>query len=331
MAFFVGTNWPHVPWPKDGEGFDLAKVKLPPTLLDTPQTRQWRTRYYAAIKRFDTELGEVYDASRAKFGNNMFFLHSSDQGAQWPFSKWNLYDEGIRVPMMATWPGVIKPGERTDSMVSWADILPTLIQIAGGNPPPGLDGRSILPILRDPTQKGRDRIFTTHSGDGDINVYPMRSVRTDKWKYILNLHPEFAFTTHIDRAASAEPNPYWPTWVEAAKTDAFAAARVHRYRERPAQELYDLDADPNELHNLAAQPQFANIKSDLHRELESWMTAQGDKQTVFNTPHLLTEPEPASSPKSAGDFGGRDARIERRRHSGAGRQLAWLRVVFGRQ
>ena len=300
LAFFVGTNWPHVPWPETGEGFDAAKVKLPPTLLDTPQTRQWRTRYYAAIKRFDTELGEVYDASRAKFGSNMFFLHSSDQGAQWPFSKWNLYDEGIRVPMIATWPGVIKPGERTDSMVDWVDILPTLIQIAGGNPPPSLDGRSMLPILLDPKQKGRDMIFATHSGDGDINVYPMRCVRTDRWKYILNLHPEFAFRTHIDLKADTQTDPYWPTWIEAAKTDPLAAALVHRYRERPAEELYDILADPNELHNLAAQPQYAKVKSDLHKDLESWMAAEGDKGTVYGKSHLLTDPDPVESPKIAG-------------------------------
>ncbi len=296
LAFFVGTNWPHVPWPKTGEGYDPAALKLPPSHFDTPQTRQWRARYYAAIKRFDTELGEVYDATRAKLGTDTFFVHSSDHGAQWPFGKWNLYDEGIHVPLIVSWPGKIKAGTRTDAMVSWVDILPTLVAVAGGNPPPGLDGRSFLPVLRGQTKQQRDTIFTTHSGDGSMNVYPMRSVRTARWKYILNLHQEFLYTTHIDHAGG---DAYWPSWKAAAETDALAAAIVHRYRERPAEELYDLDADPNELHNLALQPEHAAIKRRLHDELESWISAQGDKRTVYGPPRLLTDPKEMPTPQIA--------------------------------
>lgn len=237
LAFFVGTNWPHVPWPAGSEGYDPATVKLPPTFVDTPQTRQMRARYYAGVARFDTELGQVYDAARAKLGPNTFFMHSSDHGAQWPFGKWNCYDEGIQVPLIVSWPGVVKAGTRTNAMVSWVDILPTLIEVAGGKVPADLDGRSFLPVLRDPKRKHRDRIFATHSGDGNFNVYPIRSVRTDKWKYIRNLHPEFAYTTHIDRNTEKDADHYWPTWQAAATTNANAAAIVKRYRERPAEEL----------------------------------------------------------------------------------------------
>ena len=300
LAFFVGTNWPHVPWPRGSEGYDPATSKLPPTLFDTPQTRQARARYYAAVTRFDTELGQVYDAARARLGPNTFFLHSSDHGAQWPFAKWNLYDAGIQVPLIVSWPGVIKAGTRTNAMVSWVDILPTLIEVAGGKPPRELDGRSFLPVLRDPQRKHRDRIYTTHSGDGTMNVYPMRSVRTARWKYILNLHPEFAYRTHIDRNAGAEPGHYWQTWQTAATTDARAAATIlQRYHQRPAEELYDLDADPHEQHNLAAQPVHAELKRSLRRELEAWLDAQGDQRTVFGPPRLLTAHNAVPTPRIA--------------------------------
>ncbi len=300
LAFFVGTNWPHVPWPKTGENYDPAKVKLPTTFIDTPQTRRWRARYYAAIKRCDTELGQVYDLARAKLGPNTFFAYSSDHGAQWPFSKWNLYDGGIRVPLIVSWPGVIKPGTRTDALVSCIDFLPTLVEAVGGSAPTGIDGKSYLPVLRGQTKTHRDIVFSTHSGDGEMNVYPMRSARTERWKYILNLHPEFSFTTHIDRNADAEPDPYWPTWDAAAKTDARATAVVQRYHERPAEELYDILADPNELKNLADAPEHADTKRKLRAELEAWMNAQGDQRKVFNKPRLLTDPKTVATPRIAG-------------------------------
>jgi hypothetical protein len=289
-----------VPWPKTGEGYDAAKVKLPPTYIDTPQTRRGRARYYAAVSRFDTELGQVYDAARATLGPNSFFIHSSDHGAQWPFGKWNLYEEGTHVPLIVSWPGMVKPNTRTDAMVSWVDILPTLIDVAGGRPPKGLDGRSLLPVLRGRTKQNREYIFTTHSGDGAMNVYPMRGVRNARWKYILNLHPEFAYTTHIDRAGNADSDAYWPTWKASAATDARAAAIVRRYRERPAEELYDLQADPDEQQNLAAKPEHDEIKRKLRRELESRMRAQGDRRTVYGPPRLLTDPEPTAPPRIAG-------------------------------
>ena len=300
LAFFVGTNWPHVPWPQTGEGYDPDKVKLPPTHVDTPQTRRWRARYYAAINRFDGELGQVIDATREKLGPNTFTLYTTDHGAQWPFAKWNLYDAGMHVPLIVAWPGVVEQGTRTNAMVNGLDLLPTLIEVAGGSPPRDLDGRSLLPVLRGRTRQNRESIFSTHSGDGEMNVYPMRSIRTDKWKYILNLHPEFAYTTHIDRNADAEPDPYWPTWELAAKTDARAKAIVGRYRARPAEELYDLDADPDEQRNLADQPDLAATKARLRHDLEAWMNAQGDGRKVFNKPHLLTDPETPATPQIAG-------------------------------
>ncbi len=299
LALFVGTNWPHVPWPQDGEGYDPAAVKVPPMHFDTSQTRQMRTRYYAAVSRFDSELGQVYDAAHEHLGTNTFFLFSSDHGAQWPFGKWNCYDEGTRVPLFVNWPGVTKAGTRTEAMVSWVDILPTLIEVAGGKPPRDIDGRSFVPVLRDAKRKHRDRIFTTHSGDGDINVYPMRSVRTDKWKYILNLHPEFAYTSHIDIEASKDPDHYGNSWRAAAATNPRAAQIVQRYRQRPAEELYDLAADPDEQNNLADQPAYDKIKRGLRQELEVWMKAQNDQRKVYNTPHLLTEVNKIPTPNIA--------------------------------
>ncbi|MEL7267736.1 MAG: sulfatase, partial [Planctomycetota bacterium] len=197
LCLFVGTNWPHVPWPNDPEGIAADALVVPPKHVDTPTTRNWRAKYVAAVQRADRDLGKVYDASREVLGDDVFFLHTSDHGAQWPFEKWNLYETGLRTPMIVSWPGKIQKNVRSEAVVSWMDILPTLVDVAGSKPPNGIDGKSFLPVLKGETNSHHPAMFASHSGDGNFNVYPSRSVRTaDGWKYIRNLHPEFRFTSH---------------------------------------------------------------------------------------------------------------------------------------
>ena len=293
LCLFVGSNWPHVPWPEDANSAPAPSANLP-NHVDTPETREARRRYFAAVARMDTELGHVYDASRARLGTNTLFLHTSDHGAQFPFGKWNCYDAGIRTSLIVAWPGVVKAGTSTGAMVNWVDILPTLVGAAGGKVPADIDGRSFLGVLSGQETSHRDRIFTTHSGDGNMNVYPMRSVRTADWKFILNLHPEFQFTTHIDLDPRAGAKAgywggYWKSWMDAAATNAAASDMVRRYHRRPSEELYDLRADPHEQQNLAGDARHAALRTSMRQELESWMTSQGDKRTVFNKPRLLNE------------------------------------------
>jgi arylsulfatase A-like enzyme len=306
LCLMVGTNWPHVPWP-EADGYDPAAVKLPPTHVDTPQMRKWRARYYAAVTKADDDLGLVLDAVRQKLDpKNTFILFTSDHGAQLPFGKWNLYDAGMRVPLIAVGPG-IKAGATTDAMVSWIDILPTLVDLAGGNPPAGastagqassatlkassgtqsIDGRSFAGVLKGEKTAHRDEIFATHSGDREFNVYPIRAVRDGRWKYILNLHPEFQYATHINRGGDRDGLEYFRSWEAAAKTDSKAAAIVHRYKERPREELYDLAADPHEQKNLADQPSHAARLAQMRAKGDAWMKEQGDAGTVFNEPLLI--------------------------------------------
>ena len=290
LCIFVGSNWPHVPWPDGPEGYDANTLTLPGTSVDTPKTREWRARYAAAVTRADKELGDVMKATRTYLGEDSVFLFTSDHGAQWPFGKWNCYDAGIRVPLIVAWPGVIKPGSRTDANVSWIDFLPTLVEAAGGKAPKDIDGKSFLPVLTGKKKSHRDIIFATHSGDGVFNVYPMRAARTDDFKYIRNLHPEFAFTTHIDLPVHLGQRDFFVTWEKAGATNAAAAATVDRYYKRPAEELYDVKADPDEKNNLANDPKYSRQLKKLRGELDDWMKEQGDKQLVFDEPHLLSDP-----------------------------------------
>lgn len=203
LCIFVGSNWPHVPWPEEAQAYDASQLKLPAGSIDTPATRKWRARYAAAVTNGDDQLGLVLDAVRKNLSEETLFVYTADHGVQWPFAKWNLYEAGVAVPFIVSWPGKVKPGTRSDAMVNWTDFLPTLLTAAGGTAPSELDGRSFLPVLSNPTQRHRDRIFTTHSNDNRMNVYPSCAVCDQRYKYIRNLHPEFAFTTHIDLVSDA--------------------------------------------------------------------------------------------------------------------------------
>ncbi len=286
LLLFVGTNWPHVPWPEKS-GYDPAKIGVPPEHFDTPAYRLSRTNYYEAVTKADDDLGQVLAAVDQKLDpKNTFVLFTSDHGAQLPFGKWNLYDAGMRVPLLAKGPG-IKAGATTDAMVSWIDILPTLVDLGGGVAPKDIDGRSFAPVLRGEKQSAREEIYATHSNDREFNVYPMRCLRTDKWKYILNLHPEFQYATHINRAAGRDSVDYFRSWETASKTDPRAAEVVHRYKQRPREELYDLANDPHELKNLADQPQHASRLAEMRAKVAAWMKDQSDAGTVFDKPLLL--------------------------------------------
>ena len=289
LCLFVGTSDPHVTWP-DASSFDPGTVQFPPHHLDTPSTRQHRASYYQEIKQLDLLLGEIRTLTTKQLGNDVLFVHTSDHGSQWPFAKWTLYDFGTRVPFIASWPGKIAPGTKSNALVSWVDILPTLIAAAGSEAPPYLDGRSFLPILLGKSQAHRERVFTTHSGDVNVNVYPSRAVRTRDWKLIHNLRPEFAFTTHSDLHRKPGAGAFWGEWASLAKTHPQAKEILDRYYQRPEFELYHMTNDQWERANLAHDPNHAMTLDRLKLELATWMRSQNDTGRLFGVPRLLSDP-----------------------------------------
>jgi N-sulfoglucosamine sulfohydrolase len=299
LCLVICSHSPHVYW-RANAGYDPRLVELPPTWVDTPETRNERARYYSDVTFADQQLGEVRASCRKHLSKNTLFLYTSDNGAQWPFAKWSLYDAGIHMPFLAEWPGVIAPGSRSNALISFCDLLPTLVEIAGGQAPPDLDGRSFAKVLLGKAATHRREIYAAHSGDRDFNVFPTRCVRTARYKYILNLHPEFQYTTHIDTAGPNDGRIYFDSWVEKAKTDPDAERIVKRYHEHPAEELYDVVADPHETRNLAGEA--AATVRELRVKVQAWMKAQGDRGEVFGKPRLR-----ATASSGAGGPGSRMA------------------------
>jgi N-sulfoglucosamine sulfohydrolase len=264
LCLLVGTNWPHVPWPKEAT---VTAKGVPPTLVDTPETREARGKYLTAVANADRDLGLMYDAAKKHLGDDVLFAFTADHGSQFPFGKWNCYDAGVRTPLLVAWPGKVKANTTTAAMVGWIDLLPT--------------GKA---------DAHRDKVFFTHSGDGKMNQYPIRAVRTADWKYVRNLDPTAEHHTHVDKGnAGADGRNYFDSWAAKAKTDDSAAAVVKRYHTRPAEELFDLTADPLELKNLAADPTHAHRRKAMSNDLDEWMRANGDDG--LKTEKALPDPQ----------------------------------------
>ncbi|MEO5803740.1 MAG: sulfatase, partial [Verrucomicrobiota bacterium] len=281
FCLVVCDHSPHVIWPEKAT-YDSTTIAIPPNHIDTPELRKSRARYYTDITKMDANLGRVLaSVEKNGFATNTVFVYTADQGAQWPFAKWGLYDQGIHVPFIVRWPGKIQPVTSTEAMISLADVLPTLIQISGGKASSDLDGKSFLDVLEGKSNKHRDVIFATHSQDGfQMNISPMRGIRTARYKYIFNLSPENEYVTHMDKAKDHDGGrEYWDSWVEKAKSDPRAADILKRYHWRPREELYDVLLDPHEVQNLANDPKYSDIKNDLSKQLVAWRKQQNDNKT----------------------------------------------------
>lgn len=306
----VASNSPHTPWTAgDATAYPPAELKLWPNMVDTPETREALSKYLAEITDFDREVGELMKVvEKSGRAENTIFVYTSEQGSAFPFCKWTCYDAGLRTALVIRWPGRIKPGTVTDAMVQYVDLVPTLLDAAAGKTIDGLDGRSFLPVLQGETDGHRDVVYGVHTTQGIINAtttgYPVRSARDRRFKYIRNPNHEAAFENWVTTGNF----PTWNSWVEKAKTDPQAARLVDRYQHRPLEELYDMQADPFELNNLAADPSHAAKKAELAARLDAWMKQQGDLG-------LETELLARKTRETGGKGGGGKAPGEKRRRA----------------
>ena len=293
FCLYVASHQPHRPCVEgDRSAYDPAKIKLPPYLADTPETRQELVAYYAAVSFMDEQVGKVLELlEKTGHAQDALFLFFSEQGSSVPFAKWTCYGPGTRVAAIARWPGKISPGTENGALVQYEDVTPTLVAVAGGDPTTldtgcpdaqghrGFDGSSILDVLLGKTGHHRDYVFcqqTTRGIAHGSKAYGIRAVSDRRWELIVNLEPEAAFQNNITENPS--DNSMIQSWRKQGESgNAFAARQASRYINRPAVELYDLQNDPWQLTNVAGNPENATTIARLRARLDAWMKQQGDE------------------------------------------------------
>lgn len=255
-------------------------VTVPPYLPDTPEVRADLALYCDEISRLDHYVGEVLaELDRQAITGETMVIFLSDNGRPFPRCKTTLYDSGIGTPFLVRWPGHIRPGSRSGSLVSTIDIASTVLELAGIKPGPSFQGRDFSPLFKDPTAKVHETIFA----ERNWHDYAARgrAVRSQLFKYIKNDDA----ATPLTPPADAVRSPTFRTMRKLRDAGKLTPAqRTCFVSPRPVEELYDVQADPHELVNLAGDPRYAEVLGAMRRALASWQRETADIPPAELTP-----------------------------------------------
>lgn len=293
FCLVVALVEPHVPWVMgDASKYPPSEINLPPNLADTPKTREDFASYLAEVSYMDGQVGDILAAlQQSGQADDTLVLFTSEQGAQFPGCKWTNWDTGVHTALVARWPGRITPGQRTNAIVQYADVLPTLIDAAGGDASQReYDGASFLPVLLGDAASHRQFAYGLHNNVPEGPPYPIRTITDGRYRYIRNLaSDELYIEKHMMGllGGSAAHNAYWSSWMAEAFDSPRTYELVKRFMRRPAEQLYDTASDPYELENLANDPNYEQIATTLSAELDRWLASQGDPGALQDSVEAL--------------------------------------------
>ena len=282
QPFYAQVNFSdaHRTFRRFAPAIDPAKVQLPPYLPDYPAVREDWTMYLESIQALDDNIGKVLERlEREGLAQNTIVVFFGDNGCEMPRGKTTVYDRGIHVPLIVRFPGKhlprsVQPGSVRRDLASLFDITATTLEWAGVRTPGWMDARPLF----GPRAKPREHVISARDRC-DWSVDRVRSVRTERYKYVRNFMPERPYWQH---------DPYMDVanipLIVARQLDQegklTAAQKLVTAQRRPEEELYDLKADPHEIRNVAADPANAAELRRLRSILTDWIRTSGDKGEI---------------------------------------------------
>lgn len=272
------------------------EVVVPPWLPDNHLTRVELAEYYQSVSRVDQGVGRLLEVLRdAGVYDRTLIIYISDHGAAFAGAKTTTYEPGLRSPLIVRHPDARRRGIRSEAMISWVDLTPTILDFAGAQPPiygqpielaeiqdqvpeqHGLHGRSFLAILEQERPDGWDEIFSSHTFHEVTMYYPMRVLRDRKYKLIWNIAHALSYPFASDLWASAA---WQSVWKEAGMDAKYGVRTARDYIHRPQFELYDVERDPFESNNLATDPRYAGVLKGMKERLRAHQGRTSDPWLV---------------------------------------------------
>ena len=302
FCFWLGSSDPHRPyqWQSGAQsGIDIGRIRLPADLPDDPVVRHDVADYFYEVQRFDRDVAAALKLLEESGElDNTIVVMTGDNGMPFPRHKCQLYDSGTHAPLAIHWKAAGKAGRRVTDFVSLADLAPTFLEVAGVAVPEAMTGRSLLGILRSASSgrvdPGRDHVLTGRERHGQTQEkpnpggYPMRAIRNDDFLYIRNFEPDRwpGGCPDPDRAfngrayGDCDDSPTKSLVIEHRDDPQFRRFYQLAFEKRPAEELYDLRKDPDQLHNVAGQPEYAETQRRLADRLRKELEATADPRVL---------------------------------------------------
>jgi len=244
---------PHAPRPED--------VVVPPFLPDGHVTRAQLARFAGAVAFLDRQVGRLLEALRSTgLEQDTLVAFTTDHGIAFPRAKSTLYEPGLATTLLLRWPGELEAGRVVSDRIPNIDLLPTYCEVAGAEPPQGIDGRSFWGLVRGAAgATPRERVFYERNFHDDFD--PQRAVVEGRYKLVRNLARRRARSHPHDMDWMREERDLWRGFLDA---------------DRPFEQLFDLESDPDEMRSLAGERAHAETLARLRAALDRWMEDTGD-------------------------------------------------------
>ncbi|WP_407267947.1 sulfatase [Radiobacillus sp. PE A8.2] len=235
------------------------QVDIPSYLPNTSQTQDDFAHFQGSVKLLDQAVGRIVQSLKdTGLENDTLIIYTTDHGIAFPRAKGTLFDAGLETAFIMRWTNGFRGGRVQNELLCNIDLMPTLIEIAGGEAPINVDGESFLPLLKEESEKARNQFFCELSWH-DL-YHPMRGVRTNRYKYIRNFE--------------AGPSVYMP--ADIYQSPSGCVVRDAYSTPNQKEELYDLKLDPLEQNNLIHDASYSHLLTDLRKRVVQWMEQNHD-------------------------------------------------------
>ncbi len=250
-------------------------VPIPPYLPDTKPVKEDIRRVYSNIKVLDSQVGLILQQLEADGElENTIIVWYTDHGGPLPRQKRLLYDSGIKVPMIIRFPNKQYAGQVDDQLISFIDLAPTTLTIAGIDLPDYFQGRSFIGKSHDPKRNYIHAAADRFDGQYDM----IRAVRDKRFKYLKNFNPDQAYYLPI---AYRENMKSMQELLRLHQLGELNEIQSQWFRsEKPEEELFDCVNDPHELNNLANNPNYQEKLKELRIQCQQWMADINDKGKI---------------------------------------------------
>ena len=294
FCFWLGASDPHRPYKRGSgrtAGIDVDAIVPPLFYPNTDTVRSDIADYYVEVQRFDTDVANAIKLleERGELENTIVVV-TGDHGMPFPRCKTNIYEMGVHVPLAIRWGARIPAGARSDAFVSLCDLAPTFLAAAGVSVPPEMTGESLLKAVDGIDESERTSVvygMERHAFCRAGNLgYPCRGIRTENYAYIRNYEPDRWPVGDPPIFGDCDPHNAQGNGLTKGEIifakDTPGGVRFFElcFAKRPAEELYDMRSDPDQLINIAGHPAFAELQADLALRLQQALQETGDPRAV---------------------------------------------------